>query len=178
MFISGLKAAYALHPVRVSVCPVPVQFTDHADTAVAFNWRRPAAATAGLQQQACYVSLSLCTLRGRAAIIRSTHFLYRCMLLQMLLRRLQQTRPTKELRRDVLIGSLSADRGSSARPLSAGRAHVASTSSRQRPRSGTRPRPTSACTAAEHYPYTSRPATAFPSQPDDYDILTWQPEDF
>jgi len=90
-------------------------------------------------------------------------FMYK--MLQMLLKRLQQTRPTKELRRDVQAGSQYAGRGNSARY-----AHGLG----QRPGSGTRSRPTSAYTAVQHYPCTSRPATAFPSRPDDDDILTWQ----
>jgi len=95
-------------------------------------------------------------------------------LLQMLLKRLQQTRPSKELRRDVLAGSQSAGRNGSSRPLSAGRARVSSATAGQRP-GGARSRPTS---AVQRYPCTSRPATAFPSRPDDDDIVTWQPDDF
>jgi len=95
------------------------------------------------------------------------------LILQMLLRRLQQTRPSKELRRDVLIGSQSASRGSSKRPLSAGHA-----SSGYRHGSGTRSRPSSGYKNFQRSPCTSRPATAFPSRLDDDDVLIWQPEDF
>lgn len=98
------------------------------------------------------------------------------LLWQMLLKRLQQTRPSKELRRDVLFGSQSVSGDHSTRPLSAGRA----TASRvgQRSSAGRRSRPTSGYTAGQRYPCSSRPATAFPSRPDDDDILTWQPQDF
>ena len=96
----------------------------------------------------------------------------------MLLRRLQQTRPTKELRRDVLIGSQSAGQGGSTRPSSAGRVRASSALPGQRPGSGRQARPASACTAVQRYPCTSRPATAVPTRPDDDDVLTWQPDDF
>jgi len=95
-------------------------------------------------------------------------FIYVCwsVLVQMLLKRLQQTRPTKELRRDLLSGS---GRGGSMK-----HADMANTSSAQRPGSGMRQWPTS----AQRLPCTSRPTTAFSRQPDDDDILTWQTDDF
>jgi len=96
----------------------------------------------------------------------------------MLLKRLQQTRPSKELCRDVVTGSQSAGRDRSTRPLSAGRGYASRASSGQHRGGATRSRPTSGCTAVQRYQYTSRPGTAYPSRPDDDDILTWQPEDF
>jgi len=94
----------------------------------------------------------------------------------MMLKRLQQTRPSKELCRDVVGGPQAAGRDHPARPLSAGYARASRPSSGYRPGSTMRSRPTSA--ASRHYSCTSRPATAFQSRPDDDDILTWQPDDF
>ena len=45
----------------------------HHCAGVPFNWRHAGAATAGLQQQACCVIL--CTLLGRAPVVRPTHLL-------------------------------------------------------------------------------------------------------
>jgi len=69
--ISSELDAYALHPVHVclSVCPVPVSFTEHCAD-VPFNWRQAVAATAASQQHAFCVSL--CTLLGRTAVVSTT----------------------------------------------------------------------------------------------------------
>jgi hypothetical protein len=90
----------------------------------------------------------------------------------ILLRKLQQTRPSNELRRDALVSDferLSGGGGGancSTRPLPG---YVLGHSSRLG--SGKRVRPHSSYSRGE-----SRPPTAFPTKPDDDDILTWQPK--